>query len=262
VIDSNGCINADTMVLRFSPIFMATVSGLGASYCISDSAAQLTATPAGGIFLGNVSATGLFTPSLAGAGLHTIKYAFTDSIGCSQFDTVITVVSPLPSIAQAGPDLIGGESLQLAGNTPQVGTGVWSLVGGSGGLLSNPLDPQATISQLAGGTYSLVWTISNPPCPASADTLRITVEGISLPNGFSPNGDGVNDLFVIGGIAAYREAKLSIFNRWGNVVWSAESYANQWDGRSNDGQVLVEDTYYAILSYGSKMTNTFVVLKR
>ena len=69
---------------------------------------------------------------------------------------------------------------------------------------------------------------------------------ISIPEGFSPNHDGVNDRFVI--IKPYGTViDLSIFNRWGNVVYTNSNYNNDWDGKGTDtyfGKDLLDGGYY------------------
>ena len=69
---------------------------------------------------------------------------------------------------------------------------------------------------------------------------------ISIPEGFSPNNDGVNDRFVI--IKPYGTIiDLEVFNRWGNVVYTNSNYNNEWDGKGVNnfmGQDLVDGGYY------------------
>ena len=67
---------------------------------------------------------------------------------------------------------------------------------------------------------------------------------------------------MIRGLAGFPGSSLLIFNRWGNEVWSSNDYQNDWGGANREGQPLVDDTYYAVLTYGGKQYNTFVVLKR
>ena len=80
---------------------------------------------------------------------------------------------------------------------------------------------------------------------------------MTAPNVFTVNGDGINEKFVIGGIKGYPEAKMYIFNRWGNTVYSATNYDNSWDGISNGGAViekgekLPSGSYYYILDLGN-----------
>ena len=78
--------------------------------------------------------------------------------------------------------------------------------------------------------------------------------GLLIPQGFSPNGDGPGDTWLIIGLEKYPLAKVTIFNRWGNEVYAAEPYGNDWDGRSTnaltwDG-VLPVGTYWYLLDLG------------
>jgi len=70
-----------------------------------------------------------------------------------------------------------------------------------------------------------------------------------IPNYITPNGDGINDVFVIPNFATkYRNAKLMIYNRWGNIVWrSYGSYQNNWSGSHYDGQPLPDGVYYYMI---------------
>ncbi|MFB2119719.1 gliding motility-associated C-terminal domain-containing protein [Parapedobacter sp. 2B3] len=80
---------------------------------------------------------------------------------------------------------------------------------------------------------------SNPDDNEAAATVEVVA--LKIPNGFTPNGDGLNDLFEIRGLEFYPENRLLIFNRWGNEVYSVKTYKNDWDGAD-----LNEGTYYYI----------------
>jgi gliding motility-associated-like protein len=73
---------------------------------------------------------------------------------------------------------------------------------------------------------------------------KLAVSGTSLfvPNLFTPNGDGNNDTFEIRGLELFAENDLIIVNRWGNQVYKADNYRNDWTGEG-----LNEGTYYYIL---------------
>jgi gliding motility-associated-like protein/uncharacterized repeat protein (TIGR01451 family) len=68
----------------------------------------------------------------------------------------------------------------------------------------------------------------------------------NIPNSFSPNGDGINDFFVIRGLT--ENSKLIIFDRLGKKIYESENYQNDWEGKDNDGKILDSDTYWYILS--------------
>ena len=76
-----------------------------------------------------------------------------------------------------------------------------------------------------------------------------------MPEGFSPNGDGVNDRFVIDGLENYPNNTFTVFNRWGNQVFQSSPYSNEWDGRwdkeNRAGEGLPIGTYFYILDLGN-----------
>lgn len=74
-------------------------------------------------------------------------------------------------------------------------------------------------------------------------------------NGFSPNGDDVNQFFEIGGAETYPNNSLRVFNRWGNEVFQAENYQNDWDGTFN-GASLMNGTYFYLFNDGAGNTYT------
>ena len=82
------------------------------------------------------------------------------------------------------------------------------------------------------GLDSLKYIICNVYCGA-CDTAKVLINiEIFIPEGFTPNSDGINDYFEITGIDNYPENELLIFNRWGNLVYKAKPYKNDWNGGS------------------------------
>ena len=75
-----------------------------------------------------------------------------------------------------------------------------------------------------------------------SDTLIIN-------NGFSPNGDGDNEFFVIEGVENYPENNLKIYNRWGNLVFEEDGYRNTWRG-DWVGTDLPDGTYFYLFNPG------------
>ncbi|WP_090767928.1 DUF7507 domain-containing protein, partial [Pedobacter soli] len=76
----------------------------------------------------------------------------------------------------------------------------------------------------------------------SANAATISGDELLIPNLFTPNGDGINDTFEINGLANFAESELTIVNRWGNEVFRAKGYQNNWTGEG-----LNEGTYYYLL---------------
>ncbi|MBP7808227.1 MAG: gliding motility-associated C-terminal domain-containing protein [Bacteroidia bacterium] len=97
----------------------------------------------------------------------------------------------------------------------------------------------------------------------------LIIDKFLVPEVFTPNGDGVNDFFVIKGIQK-TENTLTIYNRWGNKVYKMDNYDNTWGGMPNvsgtlGNQKLPQGTYYYILEFKGetslKTVNGFVVLQ-
>jgi gliding motility-associated-like protein len=68
-----------------------------------------------------------------------------------------------------------------------------------------------------------------------------------FPKIFSPNGDGINDFWRWTNTLDYDGCDLTIYNRFGQMVYNAVSYDNSWDGRTNLGQSLEAEAYYYII---------------
>ncbi len=96
--------------------------------------------------------------------------------------------------------------------------------------------------------------------------IEMGENSIWIPEGFSPNNDGVNDYFVIEGFEN-QDIELYIYNRWGNLVYENPNYKNDWNGKSNRNIIstntLPDDTYYYVIRYSqNKSLQGSVVIKR
>lgn len=117
---------------------------------------------------------------------------------------------------------------------------------------------------------SMAWTIGEVMTETYSSTDNFFTQGFHqpdkkadevatiffIPEGFSPNGDGINDLFVIRGLDKYPNNSIVIFNRWGNKIFEASPYKNTWDGRSTlgiklDGDELPISTYFYLFDFGN-----------
>ncbi len=91
---------------------------------------------------------------------------------------------------------------------------------------------------------------------------------LDIPEGFSPNNDGINDKFEITNIDRYPLSQFIVFNRWGDIVWQndGEGYKNDFDGTwQQNSQPLPDATYYFVLKLNDKKTKDivgFVVINR
>lgn len=106
---------------------------------------------------------------------------------------------------------------------------------------------------MASATVAAASIDPNPSDNTDIDQKEIL--DIKIPNIFTPNGDGVNDAFEIRGLEKYVENKLTLVNRWGDLVYQKNNYQNEWDGNS-----LLDGTYFYILEVRS-VTGTWKPLK-
>jgi gliding motility-associated-like protein len=108
------------------------------------------------------------------------------------------------------------------------------------------------------GSDQFIYQVCNKVCVDLCDTatVRIQVKSdasyqYSVPTGITPNGDGTNDelRFEILEVQPeqYKNNEIVIFNRWGDIVYRAKPYLNNWRGTNSTGQDLPTGTYYYIL---------------
>ncbi|MGM0650829.1 MAG: gliding motility-associated C-terminal domain-containing protein, partial [Bacteroidota bacterium] len=175
-----------------------------------------------------------------------------DSIILTQLTVVDDVA--LPVVSSNSP-VCAGTDLNLTVESVDNGQYSWNSnsMNGFSSTYQNPIISEVT--QADAGIYFIVVSVNG--CSSETASINIIVKNcdINIPEGFSPNGDGVNDEFVIRGIDLYSQNTLVIFNRWGDKVFEASPYTNNWDGSSEmgirigDGKLPV-GTYFYIFDLG------------
>jgi len=136
-------------------------------------------------------------------------------------------------------------------------TGIWTI-----GTLNNGDSESMTmiVTVNATGTYTNTATISGNETDGNMANNVVVIETFPtdffVPEGFSPNADGVNDVFFIRGLDSYPNNSIVIFNRWGNSIFEESPYLNAWDGKSTAGLSLGTDdlpmgTYFYLLDLGN-----------
>lgn len=143
----------------------------------------------------------------------------------------------------AGPDVTieEGEAIMLNGSTTAP---VYQWTPGFYLSADNVLNPVATPDQTV--TYTL--TAIQNGCTLF-DYVTVSVNsGLSIPNTFSPNGDDLNETWVIKGIEKYPNCLMEIYSRWGQKIFQSSGYSEQkaWDGTVKSGDIA-EGVYYYIL---------------
>ncbi|MFI5150731.1 MAG: PKD domain-containing protein [Bacteroidia bacterium] len=84
----------------------------------------------------------------------------------------------------------------------------------------------------------------------------------AVPNVFTPNGDGLNDILSVSGLCIRNNYKFEVFDRWGVLMFTTQVRHNGWDGRTLAGQLAQDGTYYYIVTVDGKVYKGFVELLR
>lgn len=248
VIDLNGC-GSNILIIISNPITPTiSLSSSAGSICFGNS---ITINPTGAISytIGTIPFTSSVSLSPSVSTVYNI--VGTDNNNCLSTPVSYSVnVISLPNINIV--NIIGacanesnGSAEVLITNTSSTYTVNWSN-NSSGNVISN----------VSAGLYT-VDVKSSQGCVNNQNIsipLKECLADVFVPQLFSPNGDGVNDLFVISNIDLYPNNNLNIFNRWGNLVYQKKGYDNTWNGMSNVNVkgLLPASTYFIIIDFGQE----------
>ncbi|MBW8333868.1 MAG: tandem-95 repeat protein, partial [Prolixibacteraceae bacterium] len=234
--------------------------------------------PSNGSVVLNPDGSYTYTPDDDFNGTDTFVYKVCDIDGdCDQAMVTITVIS-VNDVPVANDDLF---TVNVDGSLSDFvdENDIWSGDGGNEYTLVTPpsngsvfLNPDGSYTYTPNinfvGTDSFTYKLCDADGDCDDAKVTIEVEDMLLPNQIlTPNGDGTNDTFIIEGIDLYPNNKLTLFNRWGNVVYEKSGYLNEWDGNANVTKIgtksLPAGTYYFIIDYGSSRHKTgFVYLDK
>jgi gliding motility-associated-like protein len=194
----------------------------------------------------------------------TFTVTLTDQFGCRNSAEIQVNVREKP-VADAGPDQVlenQSSTVMDAVLYTVDDTGVWSLLTGEGDFL-DPSDAKASINGLSFDRNKFLWTVKNGVCPPSSDTVMILVRDLIIPTLITPNMDGRNDYFVVGGFISKERLELIVFDRRGVQVYKNGNYDNSWNGIDINKKQLPEDTYYYILKTTNEQSiKGYIVIRR
>ncbi|MBX7095290.1 MAG: gliding motility-associated C-terminal domain-containing protein [Flavobacteriales bacterium] len=243
--DTSACFDADTITVFVNTAGTISINAAG-PFCGNGPNVQLQANQAGGVWSGTGiidPQNGTFDPSLVTNSPAQITYTVPGNCGGSA--TTSIVVNNVSSSFSANP---GQGSMPLEvnfTNTSQGGSNfIWDLGNGS---FSTSADTVST-QYLDEGTYQVMLISQNGAC-SDTSYATITVFGpfsIFIPNVFSPNGDGVNDVFTVL-TEGVTDLEMVIYDRWGLKVGAFSGINGSWNGQ-NKAKDCPEGTYYYLLN--------------
>jgi gliding motility-associated-like protein len=209
----------------------------------------------GGEYTGDgINADGTFNPKIAGLGPHTITYTFTGDNGCPNSITNIIEVYKSP-VANAGTlvYILAGGQIEIPATAE--GTNLKYEWFPSIGL--NKTDVLNPIASPDNDTeYTLTATTQPDGCATTSKVLVKVLQVLNPPNTFTPNGDNVNDTWIIKYLDSYPNATVDIFNRNGLKVFSSKGYKVPFDGTYQNEPLPVGVYYYIINPQNGRKTIT------
>ena len=251
------CTTTAHVSIFYLPQVIATASG-GKSVCVSDPI-QLYGAPAGENYHYQWTGPAGFTshfqdPFVKNAhpdheGIYTLTVT-DNTTTCSGTDTTfvkvglasatLTNVTPSQTIAYGSSIHLNAENAMHFRWTPNDGT------------LDNPNISNPFATPLTKTTY-VVYAHNNDGCP---DTASVTIDVsfdpvIFIPSAFTPNGDGKNDVFHVGNLGSNKLVEMSVFSRWGEVIYHSLGSNEGWNGLYN-GVLQEMGTYNYFIIIGKQ----------
>lgn len=249
VTDVNGCQDTDDLVVTALPL-PAADAGPPGEICPGASV-QLDGSGVGSfswsptIWLSDPS-----TPDPVSTPDQTITYQLTvtDANGCEGTDQTQVTVWP-EAQADAGPDttIFPGASVELKGSGN--GSFTWS----PAATLSNPYIARPIATPPVTTRYLL--EVETPHGCYRSDSVVIYVlepYGIEIPTAFSPNGDGVNHVFLPLKVMNFTMERFVIFNRWGQMVFESFDINHGWDGTVNGIEQDIASFAFIVYGHGNR----------
>lgn len=259
------CVAQDTLSLVVQPVRAHILTVLPV-LCRTDTLVRLVATPTGGTWRGvgiTDARQGVFVGTSAGVGRHILRYEF-GSGACQTVDSIAILIRPVatPVLSPAGPLTLRcgqtEELLSVANAMPSGVTYEWQYAAPASTswqqLRSASGSPTYRATQA--GQYRV--RAGQGGCFAYSTPVEVRVEPVQaqvVPTIFTPNHDGVNDLFELK-LQYPRTSQVQVFNRWGRLVFSTDIYGDFWTGTD-----APDGVYYYLWRYSTACEPTEHLLR-
>ena len=241
VTNQANCSYLDSTSLLVRPSPVATTNFVNVTICAGDSVQLLAQggtafqwSPSAGL-----SAANIYNPKASPATTTLYNVIVSNQFMCRDTATSNVIVNAKP-LAFAGPDKIifKGQTLQLSGSVNGPGNYVWS----PATTISDIHSLQPIVNPSIDIDYVLTF-MPTSGCGIASDTMSVKVyQGIFIPNAFSPNGDGINDVWNFSSLGACTEFEVFVYSRWGQLVFHTKNSITGWDGKFK-GELLPGGIY-------------------
>lgn len=252
-------------ILEYGDTTLLNVSTSETIVSSCDNATQgvITINPTGGIAPymysingGPFQASNVFSNLAPGPKTITIRDA-----ACGIVTKTVTVPVKASPVVDAGQNItiVEGDNATLQGSSSGTpATIAWTP---AATIISGANSFTPIVKPPVTATYTM--TITDVNGCISADNMTVTVLPYCLKvmEAFTPNGDNMNDRWIVtnnGGLCV-KQVYVTVFNRYGNIVYKNDNYNNNWDGTYN-GKPVADGTYYYIVNY-LLMNGAYITLK-
>lgn len=252
---NNNCYKTISEDLIVLPVPTVSITG-PTSWCSNEPNMILTATgssagspPGSGTYSWNSGAT---TPTVtpASSGTYTVTYS---NGGCTATASHTVTVMPAPTAAfnfdqtspvftEVLPHTVGITNTSTIGAPASIVNSTWEINDTVAAVLTGTANYTYPIDFFGIHNITLI-VVGNNGCVDSVTQQFEIIPMLQIPNIFTPDGSGANNLFKIKSLNYFSPVTLNIFNRWGTPVLQTTDYKNDWDG-TKDGKDLAEGVYY------------------
>lgn len=216
-VTKDGCSGVDTMQLSVAPL--PTVN-LGPDECYTAPVTLDAGNP--GLLYQWSTGANTQTLQITQSGIYAVTVTSPMSKDCFGADDIVLKIIPEPQFVMEDGEICSHEKLTLVGIAFQHPEYILHWL--PGGQNTVPL----VVQDLTPGQY--VYTLEVEGCTKYSASATVTVPDCELivPNVFTPNADGHNDVFEIENLEHYKNSYMAIYDRWGNRVYESSDYAGDW----------------------------------
>ena len=248
VTDAFGCTDTTEVVLDGPQAFVGQTESETDDACSEQATGELFVNFSGGtapyMYEWDDPQNQTTNPAIRLEG-GTYTVTITDANGCTFTESYdVFGAEPLDVIFNVEPDNGNGDGIAtvvVTGGT-QPYSYDWNI--------ETPDNNSSMITQLTAGEYNVVVTDADG-CVVMGSVVVPDgrIECLEYRNVITPDGDGMNETFLIQCVEMYESHNLEIYNRWGQLVYESAAYANDWAGFNNKGTEVADGAYFFIFEY-------------
>ena len=207
---------------------------------------------------------GIVSTVFESAGLYDITLTVTSMYGCTSTLTVADLIDvrkrpeAVFSYSPNGMITIDNTMVEFTNHSTDADGYLWDF--GDGSANTSATDPTHNYPEEGDKDYTVTLTAQSAAGCPDVTTALIHIDNIIIfwiPNTFTPDGNGYNDLFqpvITAGVDIY-DFHFAIFNRWGEIIFESFNPAGGWDGTYGDRGLVQEDVYVWSLEFGETMSD-------